>query len=52
MLTPHSDVYSFGLVIRSLLIGKYGTGVVNEVKDVLEREKFQDIIDASAGDWP
>ncbi|KQJ91620.1 hypothetical protein BRADI_4g38690v3 [Brachypodium distachyon] len=51
-LTAQYDVYSFGVVLMRLLTGKNPLGLPNEVEAALSNGLLQDIMDASAGDWP
>ncbi|MQL78107.1 hypothetical protein Taro_010535 [Colocasia esculenta] len=51
-LTTSSDTYSFGVIILQLLTGVRALGLVKKVKDVLESDNLQDILDKSAGEWP
>ncbi|KAF0911514.1 hypothetical protein E2562_011150 [Oryza meyeriana var. granulata] len=51
-LTAQYDVYSFGVVLLRLLTGKSPLGLPSEVEAALNNEMLQEIIDASAGEWP
>ncbi|XP_006661001.1 U-box domain-containing protein 33-like [Oryza brachyantha] len=51
-LTAQYDVYSFGIVLLRLLTGKSPLGLPSEVETALNNEMLQEIIDASAGEWP
>ncbi|XP_019709475.1 U-box domain-containing protein 33 isoform X2 [Elaeis guineensis] len=51
-LTPQSDVYSFGVIILRLLTGKPAFGIVGKVREALEKECLDEILDPSAGGWP
>lgn len=51
-LTLQSDVYSFGIILLRLLTGKAAIGIVKEVKDALDRNTLQEILDSGAGYWP
>uniref|UniRef100_A0A7N0VM26 RING-type E3 ubiquitin transferase n=1 Tax=Kalanchoe fedtschenkoi TaxID=63787 RepID=A0A7N0VM26_KALFE len=51
-LTPHSDIYSFGIILLVLLTGKYAVGITEEVKRALDNGNLSSLLDSSAGDWP
>ncbi|XP_010940488.1 U-box domain-containing protein 33 [Elaeis guineensis] len=51
-LTPHSDVYSFGIIILRLLTGRPPLGIIKKVREALEKGCLDEILDASAGGWP
>ncbi|GMH08978.1 hypothetical protein Nepgr_010818 [Nepenthes gracilis] len=50
--TPLSDVYSFGVILLRLLTGRLAVGIVKDVKYALEKDKFDAMLDLSAGEWP
>lgn len=52
ILTPKSDIYSFGLIILQLLTGRNTTGLAIEVRKAVSSVDFVSILDSSAGDWP
>ncbi|KAI6706216.1 hypothetical protein NL676_009178 [Syzygium grande] len=47
-----SDVYSFGLVILQLLIGKSALSLKETVQDSFILENLKDLLDPTAGHWP
>jgi serine/threonine protein kinase len=51
-LTAQYDVYSFGVVLLRLLTGKSPLGLPSEVEAALNNEMLQQVVDASAGEWP
>ncbi|XP_022997925.1 U-box domain-containing protein 33-like [Cucurbita maxima] len=52
VLTPLSDVYSFGLIILQLLTGKPAVGLASEVRNALSSGQLELVLDSSAGEWP
>ncbi|KAL3530745.1 hypothetical protein ACH5RR_010067 [Cinchona calisaya] len=51
ILTPKSDIFSFGLIILQLITGKAPSGLVCEVRKMVSRGKMTSILDSSAGEW-
>nr|CAB3469766.1 unnamed protein product [Digitaria exilis] len=51
-LTPHSDVYSFGIVVLRMLTGKPPGGIKKIVEDAMEKGDLNSVVDTSAGEWP
>lgn len=52
LLTPKSDIYSFGIVILQLLTGKQPLGLASEVRRAMSCEKLSSVLDPTAGEWP
>ncbi|XP_051148635.1 U-box domain-containing protein 33 [Andrographis paniculata] len=51
-LTPKSDVYSFGIILLRLLTGRPALGITKEVQYAIDKGNLNDLLDATAGDWP
>ncbi|CAL0329139.1 unnamed protein product [Lupinus luteus] len=52
VLTPQSDIYSFGLIILQLLTGRTPVGLASEVRRATSCGKLSSVLDSSAGEWP
>uniref|UniRef100_A0A1S4E4K3 RING-type E3 ubiquitin transferase n=1 Tax=Cucumis melo TaxID=3656 RepID=A0A1S4E4K3_CUCME len=52
VLTPKSDIYSFGLIILQLLSGKPIVGLVIELRKAISFGRLESVLDLSAGEWP
>ncbi|KAJ4777780.1 U-box domain-containing protein kinase family protein [Rhynchospora pubera] len=52
ILTPKSDIYSFGVIILRLLTGKPPLFIAKHVQDAMRSGILVSVIDGSAGSWP
>lgn len=52
VLTQYSDIYSFGMILLQLLTSRPASGNVRDVKCALQKDKFESVLDFSAGEWP
>lgn len=51
ILTPSSDIYSFGLIILQLLTGRTPAELTTEVRKAVSYGNLASILDSSAGEW-
>ncbi|XP_061354197.1 U-box domain-containing protein 33-like isoform X2 [Gastrolobium bilobum] len=51
VLTPKSDIYSFGFIILQLLTGRASVGLAGEVRKAVFCGNLFSILDSSAGEW-
>jgi serine/threonine protein kinase len=52
ILTPKSDIYSFGIIILRLLTGKPPLNIARKVQDAMRNGILLSVIDESSGIWP
>ncbi|KAL0321679.1 UNVERIFIED_CONTAM: U-box domain-containing protein 52 [Sesamum calycinum] len=52
VVSPHSDVYAFGMVILQLLTAKPAIALAHEVELAVENNRLVEVLDPEAGPWP
>lgn len=52
LVSSKSDLYALGVVILQLVTAKPAMGLAHLVETALLENRFEDLLDAAAGDWP
>lgn len=52
IVSPKSDIYAFGMVVLQLLTAKPAIALAHKVEMAIEDDRFSQILDNEAGDWP
>lgn len=51
-ITPFSDVYSIGILVMCLLTGKPPVNIAATIRNALQENSLDSVLDRSAGCWP
>ncbi|KAL4195284.1 hypothetical protein AMTRI_Chr05g72560 [Amborella trichopoda] len=51
-IRPKSDVYAFGIIILQLLTAMHPFGLIELIREAIDKQCFRDMLDEAITDWP